>query len=176
MREFSIPELASRYRSGLMLRRGVAACVDFIVVFLLAAAAAPLAVDRPLWAVILGAALIWVGYHAVLEALTGVTIGKWLAGIRVATAAGEPPGFRRAAVRSALRILEVNPILLAGLPAGFVADRSHFKQRLGDKLAGTFVVKYRDLSRSLPWLRISRLPGPHANFLERPLSAARGAH
>jgi uncharacterized RDD family membrane protein YckC len=176
MREYSIPALASSYRSGLMQRRCFAACVDFVVVFLLVALAAPLAVDQPLWAILLGIAVIWVGYHALLEASTGVTIGKWLAGIRVATASGEVPGLRRAALRSLMRVIEVNPVLLAGVPAGLVAERSEFKQRLGDKLAGTFVVKYRDLSRSLPWLRISRLPGPHANFLERPLLVSKGAH
>jgi uncharacterized RDD family membrane protein YckC len=174
MREISIPMLASSYRTGLLVRRCFAAFVDFVVVFLLAGAAAPLYVERGPAAIALGIALIWIGYHAFLEACLGVTVGKWLAGIRVATAQGNPPGLRRAVVRSALRLVEVNPILLAGLPAGIVAERSEFKQRLGDKLAGTFVVKYRDLHRALPWLRISRLPGPHANFLERPLFDSRG--
>jgi uncharacterized RDD family membrane protein YckC len=173
MREISIPMLASSYRSGLMVRRCFAAFVDFIVVFLLAAATSPLYLERGPAAIAAAIALVWIGYHACLEALLGVTVGKWLAGIRVATAQGNPPGFRRAVVRSALRILEVNPILLAGVPAGIVAERSEFKQRIGDKLAGTFVVKYRDLHRGLPWLRISRLPGPHANFLERPLFESR---
>jgi len=175
MREFSIPVLASSYRSGLMVRRCFAAVLDFVIVFLLAAAAAPLYEERPAWAIVLAVAVIWVGYHALLEACTGVTIGKWLAGIRVTTKDGNLPGFRRAALRSLLRVVEVNPILLAGLPAGLLADRSQYRQRLGDRLAGTFVVKYRDLSKSLPWLRISRLPGPHANFLERPRFASRAA-
>jgi uncharacterized RDD family membrane protein YckC len=174
MREISIPMLASSYRSGLMVRRCFAAVIDLLVVFLLAALAAPLYVERPPAAIALGIALIWIGYHALLEATLGVTVGKWLAGLRVATAKGEPPGFRRAVVRSALRIVEVNPVLLA-VPAGLAAERSEFKQRLGDRLAGTFVVKYRDLEHTLPWLRISKLPGPHANFLERPLSVSRGA-
>jgi uncharacterized RDD family membrane protein YckC len=176
MREYSIPALASTYRNGLLVRRCFAAFVDFVVVFLLVAAASPLAVDQPVWAIVLGVAVIWIGYHVLLEACTGVTVGKWLAGVRVATASGEVPGLRRAALRSVLRIIEVNPVLLAGVPAGLVAERSAFKQRLGDKLAGTFVVKYRDLSRSLPWLRISRLPGPHANFFERPRFVSRTAH
>jgi uncharacterized RDD family membrane protein YckC len=175
MREISIPMLASSYRSGLMVRRCFAAFVDFVVVFLLASIAAPLYLERGAAAIALGIAVVWVGYHALLEATLGVTVGKWLAGLRVATANGEPPGFRRAVVRSVLRILEVNPVLLAGVPAGLVAERSEFKQRLGDKLAGTFVVKYRDLNRTLPWLRISRLPGPHANFFERRIPVSRGA-
>lgn len=175
MREISIPMLASSYRSGLMVRRSFAVLIDFVVVFLLVAAASGFYDDQPDWAVVLAVAAIWIGYHALLEACTGVTIGKWLAGIRVTTEQGDVPGFRRAAIRSLLRLVEVNPILLGGVPAGLVAERSEFKQRVGDKLAGTFVVKYRDLSRTLPWLRISRLPGPHANFLERPIFLSRGA-
>jgi len=175
MRELSIPTLASSYRGGLMVRRCLASGIDFVVVFLLASAAAPLYVEHPVAVIVLVIASIWIGYHACLEACLGITIGKWLAGIRVTTESGDFPGFRRAALRSVLRLVEVNPILLAGLPAGIIADRSQYRQRLGDKLAGTFVVKYRDLRRSLPWLRISRVPGPKANFLERPVFAARGA-
>src|SRR3954468_10129350 len=139
MREISIPELASSYRSGLILRRCFASLLDFVVVFLLAAAAAALYIERPLAAALLVIVVIWVGYHALLEACLGVTIGKWLAGIRVTTKSGDVPGFRRAVLRNVLRVVEVNPVLLAGLPAGIVADRSEYKQRLGDKLAGTFV-------------------------------------
>ena len=47
MRELSIPTLASSYRGGLMVRRCLASCIDFVVMFLLASAAAPLYVEEP---------------------------------------------------------------------------------------------------------------------------------
>ena len=118
MRELSIPTLASSYRGGLMVRRCLASCIDFVVVFLLASAAAPLYVEQPVAVIVLAIAAIWIGYHACLEACLGVTIGKWLAGIRVTTETGDFPGFRRAALRSVLRLVEVNPILLARTPRG----------------------------------------------------------
>jgi uncharacterized RDD family membrane protein YckC len=39
-----------------------------------------------------------------------------------------------------MTILEVNPLLLGGLPAGLVIISTKRKQRIGDLLAGTLVV------------------------------------
>jgi uncharacterized RDD family membrane protein YckC len=39
-----------------------------------------------------------------------------------------------------LRIIEVNPLLLGGIPAGIVVISTSRKQRIGDLLAGTIVV------------------------------------
>jgi uncharacterized RDD family membrane protein YckC len=44
-----------------------------------------------------------------------------------------------------LRLVEVNPLLVGGLPAGIVAVLSPRKQRLGDMLAGTLVVYRGDI-------------------------------
>lgn len=43
-------------------------------------------------------------------------------------------------IRGGLRILEVNPLLLGGLPAGIAILSSERKQRIGDMIAGTVVV------------------------------------
>lgn len=83
-------------------------------------------------------------YHPLLEAWTGRTIGKLAVGVQVVDYAGNAPGFLRAFVRAILRLFEVNPFLLGGLPAGIVALISKHKQRLGDMLAGTLVVYSRD--------------------------------
>ena len=48
--------------------------------------------------------------------------------------------WKAALIRSALRLVEVNPLLLGGLPAGLVIIASERKQRIGDLLAGTLVV------------------------------------
>jgi uncharacterized RDD family membrane protein YckC len=39
-----------------------------------------------------------------------------------------------------LRIIEVNPLLFGGIPAGIAVILSRRKQRIGDLLAGTVVV------------------------------------
>jgi len=44
------------------------------------------------------------------------------------------------------RLVEVNPLLLGGLPAGIAVAMSRRRQRLGDMLAGTYVVRRKDLA------------------------------
>ena len=88
----------------------------------------------------LGLIILW---FWVPEALWGATLGKRLAKIRVVDRAGHPPGFLRAAARTLLRVIEVNPLLAGGLPAYLVFRFTKHGQRLGDLLAGTFVVRSR---------------------------------
>jgi len=47
-------------------------------------------------------------------------------------------------IRTLARLLEANPILLGGIPAGIAIISSTRKQRIGDLLAGTVVVSKRD--------------------------------
>jgi len=84
-------------------------------------------------------------YFPVLEGIKGWTIGKLICCIRVIDIEGNPPGFSKAFVRTLLRVVEANPFLIGGFPAGIAifVYRSH--QRLGDKLANTYVVKSRSL-------------------------------
>ena len=50
-----------------------------------------------------------------------------------------------AMLRTLLRVIEVNPILLGALPAGIVLLVTKRKQRLGDLLAGTVVISNKIL-------------------------------
>jgi uncharacterized RDD family membrane protein YckC len=47
-------------------------------------------------------------------------------------------------------VLEVNPLLAGGIPAGLVANFSKTHQRLGDMAADTYVILRRDTSRLVP--------------------------
>ncbi len=85
-------------------------------------------------------------YYLLLEGLTGFTVGKLLSGIRVVNSRGDKPSFLQGIVRTVLRLLEVNPLIFGGLPAGIVAAMSSKGQRLGDMLAGTYVVCKEDLT------------------------------
>jgi uncharacterized RDD family membrane protein YckC len=84
-------------------------------------------------------------YFFVLEAKFGQTPGKWLLRIKVITLDGNPPGIVKSLIRNTVKILEANPLLFGGLLAGIISWMSSYKQRLGDKLARTYVVKVRDL-------------------------------
>jgi uncharacterized RDD family membrane protein YckC len=84
-------------------------------------------------------------YFPILEGIWGRTIGKLITGTMVVDIWGKPPGIWKAVGRTILRIVEVNPLTAGGLIAGIAVCMSQNRQRLGDMLANTFVVRVRDL-------------------------------
>ena len=90
--------------------------------------------------------IIYLAYFVLLEALWSRTLGKFVQGLVVRKLDGSRCDWTAALIRGSLRILEVNPLLFGGLPAGLVIIASARKQRLGDLLAGTVVV-----SNNLIW-------------------------
>lgn len=84
--------------------------------------------------------LIYFAYFIVFEALWSRTLGKYFQNLIVRKFDGSRCDWKAALIRSALRLIEINPILLGGLPAGLIIISSERKQRLGDILAGTVVV------------------------------------
>jgi uncharacterized RDD family membrane protein YckC len=92
-----------------------------------------------LWA---GAAILF--YYIYLEGRYGCTFGKLVAKIRVVDAYGASPGFKKAFLRTLLRLIEVNPFLFDGLPAGIIVIASKSRQRLGDMAANTYVLHATD--------------------------------
>jgi len=84
-------------------------------------------------------ALIGLLYFVLLEGLTGATIGKRLLKIKVVRQDGAPCGIGPALMRTILRIIDVLPFLyIIGM---ILIARSPLKQRLGDRVAKTIVVK-----------------------------------
>ncbi len=91
-----------------------------------------------------------VGYPLVMETLTrGRTVGKLAMGLRTVRDDGGPIRFRQALVRALLEVVEV--WVLLGSPALVCSLISARGKRLGDLLAGTYVVRERGVAqRSLP--------------------------
>ena len=81
------------------------------------------------------------GYFFLLEGAFGRTVAKLLLGLVVMRTDGTRAGWREAAQRTLLRVLEVNPVLLGALPAALFVAFSKKHQRLGDMWAGTVVVQ-----------------------------------
>lgn len=79
-------------------------------------------------------------YFPLTEGLWGRTLGKLFAGTMVVDKAGRVPGLGRALVRTLFRLIEVNPVLLGGVPAGICVLATKRKQRIGDLVAGTYVL------------------------------------
>lgn len=93
--------------------------------------------------------LLWlflmIMYFPLLEGLLGTTIGKFICQLKVVNSQYKNPGIMRASIRTLFRIIEVNPFLMGGLPAGLVVIRSKHKQRLGDMIAKTYVIWKKDI-------------------------------
>lgn len=84
--------------------------------------------------------IAYLAYYVILEALWSRTLGKYFQGLVVRKLDGSHCGWKAALIRSMARVIEVNPLLLGGLPAGLVIISTERKQRIGDLLAGTVVV------------------------------------
>jgi uncharacterized RDD family membrane protein YckC len=129
-----------------------------------------------------------VGYPLVMESLTrGRTLGKLAMGLRTVRDDGGPIRFRQALVRALLEVVEV--WLFLGSPALIASLASARGKRLGDQLAGTYVVRERGAAaRSQPpmmpyelagWAQlidIGRLPDGLAIAVRQFLGRASGMH
>jgi uncharacterized RDD family membrane protein YckC len=89
-----------------------------------------------------GFVLVIVGYPTIFETLTrGKSLGKLAMGLRVVNDDGGPERFRQALVRALVGVLEF--WVLSGIPALLTSLLSAKGKRLGDMLAGTFVIQER---------------------------------
>ena len=84
--------------------------------------------------------LTYLLYFFVFELVWGRTPGKFFQGLVVRDINGGRCSLKQILVRTVARIVEANPILLGGIPAGIAVISSTNKQRIGDSLAGTVVV------------------------------------
>lgn len=115
------------------------------------------------WPVTKGIVLVlaYIGYFIVFEGLWSRTPGKYFQGLVVRKVDGRPIDWKGTFARGLTRIIEINPVLLGGLPAGIAIISSDQKQRLGDMLAGTVVVSDKlDFSVVEPTEEMPELHGP----------------
>jgi uncharacterized RDD family membrane protein YckC len=92
-----------------------------------------------------GPALLWFvlafGYWIVCERVWGMTIGKRIFSIRVVGDDGGNPGLGSCVGRNLLRVVDGFPYVLPYLVGFVVAKTNGDRRRIGDKLAGTRVVR-----------------------------------
>ena len=89
-------------------------------------------------------AALWLGFGAyclICEAIFGATLGKRLLSLRVVAYGGGRPGIGALIVRNFTKILS-GAFWFVGVPVAMVAIAGNANhQRLGDRLAGTFVLR-----------------------------------
>jgi len=88
----------------------------------------------------------YLAYFFIFEVLWSRTPGKFMQGLVVRNIDGTRTSLTGHLIRTLTRVLEANPILLGGVPAGIAIFASVRKQRIGDSLAGTVVVSRRDVA------------------------------
>lgn len=121
-------------------RRLVAAIVDNFIAMIIAVVAAKSVVEDMLVAQAVIIFVAYLGYYFLFEALLEQTPGKMLTGLVVVQYDGKRCTWRQTFIRTVFRIVEVNPLLLGGLPAALSIVLSRYHQRIGDKVAWTVVV------------------------------------
>ncbi|MFF2092834.1 RDD family protein [Paenibacillus sp. NPDC058174] len=144
--------LSATYSSSIFFRRWGATVIDSILLLLILLSfygvlGSYIRSDNlgAILLIVVAYPLLVFAYYILLEGLTGYTLGKMLLRIRVVNGEGGTPGFVKGLIRSSVRIIDTNPFLAGGLPAGITVLATRNKQRLGDMAAKTFVVKVRDL-------------------------------
>ena len=128
--------------------RHLAAAMDNVLAMVLAVLAAK-SVDnsKPILQVTV-LVLVFLGYYLVFELLFSRTPGKFVTGLVVVRVDGGRTTWGQVLTRTAFRLLEVNPLLLGGLPAALSILFSRHHQRIGDKVSRTLVVYSRVLRQS----------------------------
>ena len=91
---------------------------------------------------------VFLGYYLVFELLFSRTIGKLVTGLVIVKLDGQRSTWGQVLIRTAFRLLEVNPLFLGGLPAAIRIIFSEHHQRFGDRFAKTLVVYSRVLRQS----------------------------
>ncbi len=89
-----------------------------------------------------GTLLIWLlaalGYFFVTEGFWSTSAGKWLMGLVIVRVDGSDPGLRAAGIRTVARLVDGLCFYAVGAVFMWSSER---RQRLGDRLAGTLVVR-----------------------------------
>jgi uncharacterized RDD family membrane protein YckC len=134
------PELGTE--GDVVWRRVVAVIIDIVLIGIVTSAIGGVFAQVRLGTVgsLIGLVISF-GYYIYLEGTYGQTIGKMALDIVVVTEDGQHIDYRPAAIRTILRIIDALPVFyLVGFVLVLVTDR---KQRLGDMLADTIVVRAR---------------------------------
>ena len=85
--------------------------------------------------------VVMVLYFVLLEGLVGITLGKWVAGLRVEGLGGGKPGLVKGLLRNLLRMIDGLPVF--GILGIVLILTSADRARVGDRVAGTRVIRVR---------------------------------
>ncbi len=111
-----------------------------LVAFMAGSPLATLSSGSPVWIEVLGALIVQFAYFTALEGRYGQTLGKLVSEIKVVNEDGSRVGYKAAALRTILRLIDFLPTLY-GVGALLIWS-SDKRQRLGDVVAHTIVISH----------------------------------
>lgn len=126
---------------GTTMPRYIAALLDNLLSMILAVVAAKQLPDDQPALQVATMVTVYLAYYFVCELAFSATPAKLLNGLVVRNFDGGRCSFAQTTIRTLLRLVEANPLLLGGIPAAASILWTRNKQRFGDKLAGTVVVR-----------------------------------
>jgi uncharacterized RDD family membrane protein YckC len=94
------------------------------------------------WRYVIAFWVVPFSYLVLFEWLVNATPGKLLVGIRVRTEGGTRIGLGRSLGRNIARLVDALPYVIPYLVGAVAISRSPTRQRLGDRWAGTVVVRW----------------------------------
>ena len=124
---------------------------------------AKIVADTEFWIVTLVTLLASLALLVLLQGATGTTPGKSLFGIRTVQPDGSPPGIGKAVVRWLLLFVD-SFFILPGVITSLVS-KGH--RRIGDMVAGTYVVRADAAGRPVPVAGVSA-PAPAYGYQQQP--------
>ncbi|WP_442509396.1 RDD family protein [Novipirellula sp. SH528] len=126
---------------GTTIPRHIAAVLDNVLSMIVAVVAAKQLPDDQPALQIVTMVIAYLAYYFICELAFSSTPAKLMNGLVVRNFDGGRCSVGQTTIRTLMRLIEVNPILLGGMPAAASILWSRNKQRFGDKVAGTVVVR-----------------------------------
>jgi uncharacterized RDD family membrane protein YckC len=133
-------------RGELLLRRWGGTVIDLILLVVIVFVPLVFTAVKGLEALSLIGFIGVLAYYPFTEGLWGRTLGKLMTGTIVVDKDGRRANFTQVIIRTALRLVEVNPFFLGGIPAGVALLCTECKQRIGDLAAATYVLPVKALA------------------------------
>lgn len=146
----TVEEIVLSYTSSIVLRRWLGCVIDYIILFLVFLLPVLISKDKASTGTMNFSLALVALYFLFRNTCPADRLANSLEGLLLRTRDGQLPDFIPVILRTLARLIEVNPVLLGGIPAGLIVLASDKRQRLGDMLVGTYVLKFEDYTA---WLQ-----------------------